>query len=223
MYSKLPFAILPRKRLEISYNDYLYGIYSCTKTESERGYLEKRIERRFEDGDGVHNSMVTLSVRTGFDLLLRSLNLPKGSEVICSAVTIKDMIKIIQLHGLVLVPVDLMSDTLEMRVDLLKEAITPKTKLIMVAHIFGSIVPLDGVIEAAGSIPVIEDCAEAFVGPKYIGHPGAYAVAFSFGTIKTATAWWFGLDRAGEAVLNRMRYLNKQMTRGVIFFSLSAC
>ena len=220
VYSKLPFAILPRKRLEISYNDYLYGIYSCTKTESEREYLEKRIERRFEDGNGVHNSMVTLSVRTGFDLLLRSLNLPKGSEVICSAVTIKDMIKIIQLHGLVPVPVDLMSDTLEMRVDLLKEAITPKTKLIMVAHIFGSIVPLDGVIEAAGSIPVIEDCAEAFVGPKYIGHPGAYAVAFSFGTIKTATALggsvWTVRD---EAVLNRMRYLNKQMTpRSNIFF-----
>ena len=119
VYSKLPLAILPRKRLEISYNDYLYGIYSCTKTESEREYYEKRIEKRFEDGNGVHNALTTLSVRTGFDLLLRSLNLPKGSEVICSAVTIKDMIKIIQLHGLIPVPVDLMSDNLEMRTDLL--------------------------------------------------------------------------------------------------------
>ena len=212
VYSKLPLAILPRKRLEISYNDYLYGIYSCTKTESEREYYEKRIEKRFEDGDGVHNALTTLSVRTGFDLLLRSLNLPKGSEVICSAVTIKDMIKIIQLHGLIPVPVDLMSDNLEMRTDLLKEAITPKTKLILVAHIFGSITPLDEVIEVAGNIPVIEDCAEAFVGPKYIGHPGSYAVAFSFGTIKTATALggsvWTVRD---EVVLNNMRELNNQM------------
>ena len=63
VYSKLPLAILPRKRLEISYNDYLYGIYSCTKTESEREYYEKRIEKRFEDGDGVHNALTTLSVR----------------------------------------------------------------------------------------------------------------------------------------------------------------
>ena len=111
-----------------------------------------------------------------------------------------------------------MSDTLEMRVDLLLGAIPWKPS--WVAHIFGSIVPLDGVIEAAGSIPVIEDCAEAFVGPKYIGHPGAYAVAFSFGTIKTATALggsvWTVRD---EAVLNRMRYLNTQMTaRSNIFF-----
>eukprot|EP00943_MAST-04B_sp_MAST-4B-sp1_P007403 g7403.t1 len=220
VYSKLPLAVLPRKRLEISYNDYLYGIYSCSKTESERKYYESRIEKRFEDGNGVHNAITTLSIRTGYDLLLRSLNLPKGSEVVCSGVTIKDMIKITQLHGLVPVPVDLLSDNLEMRVELLKDAISPKTKLILVAHIFGSIAPLDEVIEVAGNIPVIEDCAEAFVGPKYMGHPKAYAVAFSFGTIKTATALggsvWIVRD---DAVLKKMRQLNNQMEpRTNLFF-----
>ena len=32
--------------------------------------IEKRIEKRFEDSDVVHN-LTTLSIRTGFDLLLR--------------------------------------------------------------------------------------------------------------------------------------------------------
>jgi dTDP-4-amino-4,6-dideoxygalactose transaminase len=151
------------------------------------------------------------------------MRLPKGSEVICSAVTIKDMIKVVQLHGLVPVAVDLHADTLEPRVDLLKQAINPgKTKLIVVAHIFGVIAPLDGLCDVANEhgIPVVEDCAEAFVGPSYMGHPGATAVTFSFGTIKTTTALggsvW--IVRNGE-LLQEMRRLNGQFTpRSNVFF-----
>lgn len=53
-----------------------------------------------------------LSVRTAFDLYLKALKLPRGSVVICSALTIPDMVTIFEEHGLVLVPVDINPDTL---------------------------------------------------------------------------------------------------------------
>lgn len=53
-----------------------------------------------------------LSVRTAFDLYLKALDLPRGSLVVCSALTIPDMVTIFEEHGLVPVPVDLDPETL---------------------------------------------------------------------------------------------------------------
>lgn len=41
----------------------------------------------------IDGALVCLSVRSGLDLALHSLNLPRGSEVIMSAVTIKHMVR----------------------------------------------------------------------------------------------------------------------------------
>jgi dTDP-4-amino-4,6-dideoxygalactose transaminase len=37
------------------------------------------------------NQLVCLSVRTGFDLVLRALNLPAGSEILVTDINIPDM------------------------------------------------------------------------------------------------------------------------------------
>lgn len=62
--------------------------------------------------------------RTGFDLLLQSLRLPKGSEVLCSAITIPDMLYVIRSHGLVPVPVDLDPKTLAVDMEQLRLAVS---------------------------------------------------------------------------------------------------
>lgn len=64
---------------------------------------------------------------TGFDLLLQTLKLPAGSEVLCSAVTIPDMIYLLRHHGLVPVPVDLDPQTLAVDVCQLRAAVTEVT------------------------------------------------------------------------------------------------
>ena len=51
--------------------------------------------------EGRNDALACLSVRSGFDLLLQSFALPAGSEVLFSAVTIQDMPKIAEAHGLV--------------------------------------------------------------------------------------------------------------------------
>ena len=85
--------------------------------------------------------------RTGFDLLFQALRFPKGSEVICSAVTIKDMVKIVQHHGMTPIAVDLDMHTLEPDMNLLRKAFTPNTKMMVIAHVFGSRCNLDAIAE----------------------------------------------------------------------------
>jgi perosamine synthetase len=55
---------------------------------------------------------------------------------------------------------------------------------------------------------VIEDCAQAFVGSPYGGHPDSDCALFSFGPIKTATALGGAVVRVRDATLcSRMRHL----------------
>jgi perosamine synthetase len=147
-------------------------------------------------------------VRSGFDLLLGALDLPRGSEVLVSAITIPDMIRIIEHHGLVAVPVDLDLGRMTPTADAWRKAVTPATRLILVAHLFGGRTEMEPVLELARqhNLRVIEDCAQAFDGIRYEGDLRADVSMFSFGTIKNTTALGGAILRVRDGeVLARMR------------------
>lgn len=176
-----------RKRLDISTKDLIYAIRCCLMIGSQTSVI-KQIERIYEKSD--QKSLICFSVRTGFDLLFETLKFEDGDEVIMSALTIPDMPKIIKAHGLIPIPLDLNMDSLGPTLVDLEAAITPKTKAIVVAHLFGGIIDLDQLIAFAKAhhLLVIEDCAQAFYSKDYSGNSNADISMFSFGTIKTATA-----------------------------------
>lgn len=183
-----PWAVFPRKRLEISYSDYAHGLYQCVSSkEEDRAEVSTKIERYWSPHG---NGFVCLSVRTGFDLYLQALNLPHGSEVLMSAVTIKDMVRIVEHHGLIPIAIDMDEDVLVPSTESILSALTPRTKLLVFAHLFGTIVDLTDIALLCqnNGILFMEDCAEAYAGPSYRGHPNASVTSFSFGTIKTSTA-----------------------------------
>jgi dTDP-4-amino-4,6-dideoxygalactose transaminase len=130
--------------------------------------------------------------------------------------TIPDMVRIAEHHGLVPVPLDLDLDTAAPPVEALERAITPRTKLVLVAHLFGGRIDLDPFVEAAKSrgLIVVEDCAQAYVGPQFRGHRRADLSLFSFGTIKTATALGGGIAVVHDRnLLEQMR--SRQAAYGV--------
>src|SRR5262245_21305060 len=193
-----------RKRLDIRWSDF-GGALRDSVTSGDRIRLAENLEDFWSPrGD----ALACLSVRSGFDLWLASLALPRGSEVLVSAITIRDMVRIIEAHGLVPVPVDIDPDTRAIDLDSLKQAITPRSRVILVAHLFGTRQPLGDMFEVARrhDLLVAEDCAQAFAGRHYTGDPRADVTMFSFGPIKTATALGGALlcvrDRE---VLTRMR------------------
>ncbi len=176
----------PRKQLDISWTDLAAGLAGCAlplHAAAERDTVE-----RIWSPAG--QAFACLSVRTGFDLLLRALELPPGSEVIVSAITIPHMVQIIEHHGLVAVPVDVDTDTLQVSAGGVEAAVTSRSRMVLVAHVFGSRMDLRGVASIARdhNLLLVEDCAQAWAADGWRGSRSADVSMFSFGTIKTATA-----------------------------------
>ncbi|HEV2969373.1 MAG TPA: aminotransferase class V-fold PLP-dependent enzyme [Pirellulales bacterium] len=201
-----------RKRLDIHWLDLTYALANCL-VPRPRAVLAARLERLW---DCHQESIACLSVRSGFDLWLSAVSLPRGSEVLVSAITIPDMLRIIEDHGLVPVPVDIDPDHLAIEMDSLKRAVTPRTRALLVAHLFGTRQPLEAIAEFAQQrgLLLVEDCAQAFVGRDFTGHPEADVSMFSFGPIKTATSLGGGLLRVrNPQVVAAMRRLLAEQPR----------
>jgi dTDP-4-amino-4,6-dideoxygalactose transaminase len=159
------------------------------------------------------DAMITLSVRSAWDLALTAFDFPRGSEIIMSAVTIPDMKTIAEAHGLVVIPVDLDPDTMAPRLDIYTRAFTPRTRAVMFAHLLGGSFDVNpfATIASMHGVPVIEDRAQAFVGPHDWGSARALISLYSFGSIKTSTALGAGVAIVRDASLrDKMRHIQSR-------------
>jgi perosamine synthetase len=193
-----------RHRLDISVADISLGLLSCgrqlRRKESEVGVL--RLCSLEEEG------LVCFSVRSGWDLWLGAQGLRAGEEVLVSAITHPDMNRIIHEHGLRAVSVDIDPETLAPRPWMLEAALTPRTRVVLIAHLFGGRMDLGGVAKFVRErgLLLVEDCAQAFQGPKRMGDPVADVSMYSFGTLKTSSALGGAVLRVRDReVLCRMR------------------
>lgn len=194
-------AMIPRKQLDIGWSD-LIGAFGRSLVPFDRVRLEYGLEAAWRNAESLQRTnaclsgndssaiLTALSVRSGFDATLTSLDWPPGSEVLVSAITIRDMPRILVEHGLRVVPVDVEMDSLAVRLESLALAVTPQTRGILVAHLFGAQMSMQPIIDFARErgLFVFEDCAQAFTGNGDIGHPESDVRLFSFGPIKTTTA-----------------------------------
>lgn len=177
--------MIPRKRIDIGCADLLAGLLGCFapgKPAELRSGIEAAWDRRA--------NLACLSVRSGLDALLTALSLPEGSEILVSAVNIADMPRIIEAHGLIPVPVDLDMPSLAVTPATLQRAQTPRTRAVLVAHLFGSRMPMRRIVEFCNknNYLLIEDAAQAYTGDRWRGEPEADVSLFSFGPVKPATA-----------------------------------
>lgn len=122
-----------------------------------------------------------IGVASGLDALMLALRIydfPKGSEVIVPSNTYIATILSITQCGLQPILVEPDIQTYNIDPTKIEEAITPKTKAIMVVHLYGKPCEMDPIMAIAKqyNLPVIEDCAQAH-GAKYKGQ-----IVGSFGT-----------------------------------------
>ena len=106
-----------------------------------------------------------LSVRSGLDLLLQTqiqsrIELENDNdalgerdfrppEIIFSGLTIPDMPRIAESHGLRIVPVDIDAATLSPSAEEIEAQITPQTYAIVVAHLMGGLVDIEPIARVA--------------------------------------------------------------------------
>ena len=197
-------GIYARHRLDLPAGDIFFGVLACGRM-WERERLETEISDLCSLGD---EGLVCLSVRSGWDLWLEAQGLRAGDEVLVSAVTHPDMVRIIRAHGLRAIPVDLDLGALAPRPWMLEAALTPRTRVVLVAHLFGGRMDLPPVARFARErgLLLVEDCAQAFQGPDTMGGSTADVSMYSFGTLKTSTALGGAvLSVRDREVLGRMR------------------
>jgi perosamine synthetase len=198
----------PRLLPDISSSDLRFALRACLRA-AEPG-AEQRVLGAWAGGD---SGLACLSVRSGFDLLLEALAFEPGDEIAVSAITHPDMIRVLEAHGLRALPVDVDPDTLTPRAELLEGLIGPRTRALVVAHLFGGRADLEPLAEVTDrhGLLLVEDCAQSFRGPEDSGSPLADVSLFSFGAIKTATALGGALVRVGDpGLLARMRRIQAE-------------
>ena len=135
--------------------------------------MEKIIEEyqhQFAQFLGTERAFAFWKGRVALYALLRALYVGAGDEVILPGYTCVMNVNPIKYVGARPVYVDIEPDTFNLNVNLLKEKITNKTKVIIAQHTYGYPCEMDAIMEIAQSsgIPVIEDCCLA-LGSKYKG------------------------------------------------------
>jgi UDP-2-acetamido-2-deoxy-ribo-hexuluronate aminotransferase len=117
-------------------------------------------------------------------IAMMALGLKPGDEVITADFTYVATAEVIALLGLTPVLVDVYPDTMDINVEAIEKAITPKTKAIVPVHLFGQCADMERILAVAKkhNLYVIEDTAQA-IGADYTFSDGRVAKAGTMGDI----------------------------------------
>jgi perosamine synthetase len=139
---------------------------------SSEGPFIKKFEEQFAAKMGRKYGVAVSNGSVALDASIIALNLQPGDEVIMPTFTIICCASAITRVGAIPVLIDCEPDTWNMDVSKIESRITPKTKAIMVVHIYGLPVDMDPVLELAKkyNLKIIEDAAEEH-GQHYKGRP----------------------------------------------------
>ena len=185
--------VWPCKRFDFTWGDWRFALNACLSP-PRRDSVTARIENLWSAD---RNTIACLTVRSAFDLYLRAKKWDPGDEIIFSALTVPDMPHIARQHGLRPVPLDIDPLTTAWDARALQQLIGPRTRAIVLAHLFGARVDVNPAVAVARrhGAAVVEDCAQAYAGPCWSGHPKADLTLFSFGPMKIATAFGGAIAR----------------------------
>jgi perosamine synthetase len=129
-----------------------------------------RFESGFAEFCGSRFGVATSSGTTALQLAVAALGLGPDDEVLVSTLTNMATVFAILHNGAIPIPIDIEPETYNLDPSLLESRITPRTKAIVLVHLFGHPVDMDPVLEVAEryGLAVVEDCAEAH-GAEYKG------------------------------------------------------
>jgi perosamine synthetase len=171
-----------------------------------------QFEEQFARYVGARNAVAVNSCTAGLHLALDALALQPGDEVITSTYTFASTASVILHLRARPVLVDVLSGTLHMDPDLVKRAITPRTRAVIPVHMAGAPCEMDRILELASqhNLTVVEDAAHALPARykgRLVGSIGDLTV-FSFYAVKNLTT-----GEGGMITTDRDEYANLLRTR----------
>jgi CDP-4-dehydro-6-deoxyglucose reductase, E1 len=175
------------------------------------GRFNEAFQRKLAKFVGVRHVITTNSGSSANLLAVATLTSPKlgeralrpGDEIITVAAGFPTTVAPMLQYGIVPVFVDINIPTYNANPDLIEQAVTPKTRAIMLAHTLGNPFQLDAVMRVAKkhNLWVIEDCCDA-LGSEYRGR-----MVGTFGDIATVSfypAHHITMGEGGAVMTNRV-------------------
>lgn len=175
----------------------LQSQYARIKQEIDNGIQEVINSAAFIKGKKVADFQHNLEQYTGakhvipvgngtdaLQIALMALGLKPGDEVITPTFTFIATAEVVALLGLTPVVVDVDWDTMNMDMEAVRRAITPKTKAIVPVHLFGQCVEMEALMHLAKehNLYIIEDACQA-IGAQYTFSNGETKQAGTMGHI----------------------------------------
>ncbi len=134
------------------------------------GEKVEEFERLYADYQGAQYGVSCTNGTAALIIAVKALGIGYGDEVITTPMTFIATSTAIILSGAIPVYVDVEEDTLNLDIDKIEEAITPRTKAILPVHVFGRPLDMDRLmaISKKHNLIVIEDAAHCW-GGQYKG------------------------------------------------------
>ena len=176
-----------------------------------KGNVGKTLEHKFAEMIGAKHAVAVSSGTAAIHCAVAALDLEPGDEVVTTSITDMGALTPLLAQGLIPVFADVDAVTGNVTAKSIAKRLTPRTKAIVVTHLFGSPCNMTAIMAVAQSrnLFVIEDCAQAFLaehrGRKVgtFGHLGC----FSLQQGKHITTGEGGLVVSNDAALSRRVYL----------------
>lgn len=188
-----------RLKFDIGWGPLLWTALGAPVSQARHDAAQQDLENFWPD----RHIVIGLSERTLFDALLSELALPRGDSVLMSGINIRNMADIVSAHGLNIAAADIDPVTLAPPPGALLEAqARTNARLCLVAQLYGSVNRIaDAPSLRERGVLIVEDAAQGFAGPSYLGDPEADVSLFSFGPIKRRTALGGGIAAFRDAAL----------------------
>jgi perosamine synthetase len=174
---------------------------------SSKGNYIINFEKSFASKTQVDYATSVCNGTVALHLALLSLGIGDGDEVIVPTFTYIASVNAIVYCGATPIFVDSLEETWQVDPEDILKKITPKTKAIMVVHLYGQSCDMDSICEISKEheLFLVEDCAEAF-GTYYKGkHVGSFGdiSTYSFFGNKTITTGEGGMVVTNNETLYR--------------------
>ena len=172
------------------------------------GAFTKKCSQWFEEKTGTKKALLTTSCTHALEMAAILLDIKKGDEVIMPSYTFVSTANAFVLRGAKIVFVDIRPDTMNIDEQKIENAISDKTKAIVVVHYAGVACEMDTIMAIAEkyNVSVVEDAAQGVMSTYKgkalgtIGHLGAY----SFHDTKNYTS-----GEGGLLLINSERYIQR--------------
>ena len=149
-----------------------------------KGPAVKSFQEHLEAYTGAKHVIPVGNGTDALQIALMALNLQPGDEVITPTFTFIATAEVVALLGLKPVVVDVDWDTMNISVEAIRKAITPRTKVIVPVHLFGQCANMDAIMDIARehNLYVVEDACQA-IGAQYTSKDGSIRQAATIGHI----------------------------------------